>query len=105
MTQRTLLTVDDECARTANSHTHEADVILANNNMDKPSKHEEKIAKEAVDRFREWDAMGKNTKYMEGSKTIQIRLGDALRVQFTINENGEKEITDVFKKWNHQSHR
>ena len=70
--------------------------------MDKNiSNHDKKLALEAVNRFSLWDKLGKNTKYLEDWKTLQIRIGDVLRVQFT----EDKEIVDVFyKKW-HESHR
>lgn len=69
------------------------------------SSKEKKLAENAVDRFNEWDGLGKNTKYLDDWKTLQIRIGDALRVQFKVTDDGEKEIVDIFKKDNHKSHR
>lgn len=98
-------TPNEGYAQTVVNHTLDINVIHADNPMKQVTKHEEKLAQEAVDRFHEWDALGKNTKYLEDGKTIQIRIWDALRVQFTIDDNGSKEIVDVFKKPNHTSHR
>ena len=73
--------------------------------MNKPTKHQIKIANEAVDRFNVNDNLWHNTKLMEDNKTYQIRIWDALRVQFQIQEDWEKEIKDIFLKTNHKSHR
>ena len=62
-------------------------------------------AEDAVDKFNENDLLGKNTKIMEDWETYQKRLSDTLRVQFTIDEEGNKEIVEIFHKTNHNSHR
>lgn len=66
---------------------------------------ETKLAQEAVDRFSAGDKLGKNTKLLEDGETYQIRIGDALRVQFRVQDDGEKEILEIFNKPNHYSHR
>lgn len=45
---------------------------------------QEKLAQNAVDRFSLGDKLGKNTKLLEDGETYQIRIGDALRVQFKV---------------------
>ena len=72
--------------------------------MKKVTDTDRRNAEQRVEQFTEWSALGHNTKYMEDWKTIQMRIGDTLRVQFTVEE-GEKEITDIFHKTNHTSHR
>lgn len=59
-------------------------------------------AQNAVDNFNQWDLLGHNTKLLSDGETYQKRLSDTLRVQFTINEDGVKEIVDVFHKMNHK---
>jgi len=69
------------------------------------SNQDRKKAEEAVDSFQKWNLLGKNTKYLEDGETLQIRIGDTLRVQFIFQENWEKEIVDCFYKEWHKSHR
>jgi len=69
------------------------------------SRQDRKKAEEAVNSFQEWDKLGQNTKYLDDGETLQIRIWDALRVQFRFQEDGEKEIVDILKKWNHKSWR
>ena len=67
--------------------------------------HDTRLAQEAVERFNSWNLLGKNTKLTETEWVYQIRIWDTLRVQFKVQEDGEKEIIDVFRKWNHDTHR
>lgn len=69
------------------------------------SNQDRKKAEDAVDSFQKWNLLWKNTKYLEDGETLQIRIGDALRVQFKVQEDGEKEIVDCFYKDWHKSHR
>lgn len=68
--------------------------------MEKPSKHEEKRAREYVKNWNNNNLLGKNTKLTE-EWYIQARLWDKLRVVFT----STKEVIRIFRKENHKSHR
>lgn len=70
--------------------------------MKQPTNKELRDAQDAVDNFNQWDLLGHNTKLLQDGETYQKRLSDTLRVQFTINEDGVKEIVDVFHKENHK---
>lgn len=69
------------------------------------SNQDRKKAEDAVNGFQKWNLLWKNTKYLEDGETLQIRIGDALRVRFRFQENWEKEIVDCFYKDWHKSHR
>jgi len=71
--------------------------------MKEPTNKEIRDAQDAVDNFNQQDLLWRNTKILSDGETFQKRLSDTLRVQFTVDESGSKEILDIFHKENHKN--